>query len=116
MTHKETKTCDVCGAKYEYCSRCAIVIPNYNANRFCCQAHQDIFGILSKYGCNFATAEETLEALADYDLVGLTEDIKNHIDSLQPNKVEVEEKSEAPAEEIEEVETKSKKVSFRTRE
>ena len=116
MAHKKQNTCYVCGTEFEYCEHCALVKPNYNAKRFCCQAHQDIFGILSKHGCNLVTAEEALEALADYDLVGLTESIQKHIDSLQPKKVEVEEKSEAPAEEIEEVETKSKKISFRTHE
>ena len=92
MAHGNKKTCYVCGTEYEYCEHCSLVKPTYNANRFCSQAHQDIFGILSKHGCHLATDEETLEALKGYDTTNVTESIKAHIDSLQPKKVEVEDK------------------------
>ena len=113
MAHGNKNTCYVCGTEYEYCEHCALVKPSYNANRFCSQAHQDIFGILSKHGCNLATAEETLEALKGYDTTHVTESIKAHIDSLQPKKAEAENKAEATAE-AKAVETKKK--SFRTQE
>lgn len=89
MTRGNTYTCVVCGQKHEYCPRCNITHPNYDATRFCSKAHADIFNILSKHGCNLATAEETLEALKPYDLTSLNEDIQAHIDSLKPAKVEV---------------------------
>lgn len=117
-------TCDICGVQYSYCKHCSIVEPNYNASRFCSHDHQDIFAIIAKHSCGLATAEETLEALKGYDIIGLTEDIKKYIDSLQPKKVEVEDKAEVEAETdaetsvevVKEVETVSKKRNFRTHE
>lgn len=112
--NNHTHTCYVCDKQYEYCEHCTIVEPTYNADRFCSQAHQDIFSILSKHGCKLATEEETLEALKGYDLTGLTESIKAHIESLQPKKVEVEDKAETKVKAEKAVETK--KYSFRTQE
>lgn len=87
--NKNTHVCFVCGKEYDYCPHCNIVQPDYNAARFCSKEHRDIFAILSKHGCHLATAEETLEALKAYDTNNLTESIQNHINSLQPKKVEV---------------------------
>lgn len=95
--------CATCGIEYDFCPKCEISKPAYNAECYCSQAHEDIFTILSKHGCKLATAEETLEALKSYDITGLAESVQNHIDSLQPKRVEKEA-----------VETK--KNSFRTHE
>ena len=102
--------CLTCGTEYEYCVKCMLTKPAYDVENFCSQAHEDIFKILSKHGCNLATAEETLKALEGYDTNNLKKSIKKHIDSLQPKKVEVEEKTEAKAE-VKEYE--AKKSSFR---
>jgi hypothetical protein len=107
MARGNTYVCATCGKVYDFCLKCAITKPNFNAERYCTAAHADIFAILSKHGCHLATAEETLEALKGYDLTGLTEDIQAHINSLQPKKVEVE---------VKEVETTFKKNKFRTQE
>lgn len=107
-------TCLVCGKTFEYCRKCAIEPIKHFAEGFCSEAHSDIFNILSKHGCNIATAEETLAALANYDVTNVTEGIKAHIDSLQPKKVEVEVKAEAKVTAEKAVETKKK--SFRTQE
>lgn len=93
--------CAACGKEYEYCPKCAVTKPSYDAERYCSQPHEDIFKILSKHGCNLATAEETLKALEGYDTSDLTKSIKKHINSLQPKKVEVEEKTEVKTEEKE---------------
>ena len=98
-------TCIVCGKTFEYCRKCAIEPIKHFAEGFCSEAHADIFNILSKHGCGLATAEETLAALADYDIADVNESIQAHIDSLQPKKVEKKA-----------VETTSKKFSFRTQE
>ena len=83
--------CVVCGKEHQFCPKCAIVKPNYDYERYCSQAHADIFAILSKHGCGLATAEETLEALLPYDTANLVEDIAQHIESLnEENKREVE--------------------------
>ena len=79
-------TCKSCGVEYEYCPKCAIRKPNYEAELYCSKAHADIFAILSKNGCHLATAEETLEALKDYDTSNLNESIQAHINSLMPKK------------------------------
>ena len=102
-------TCATCGTEYEFCPKCAVTKPSYDAERYCSQAHEDIFNILSKHGCNLATAEETLKALEGYDTSDLTKSIKKHINSLQPKKVEVEENAEAKAE-VKEYETPKKSV------
>ena len=90
-------TCYVCGAKYEYCESCAIVKPNYNANRFCSHAHQDIYTILSKHGCGKLAAEDVLKELAVYNIdeIKLTKDVAEHLAQV---------KSEAPVVETQEAE------------
>lgn len=107
MARGNTYVCATCGKTFEFCPKCVITKPSYDAERYCTAAHADIFSILSKHGCHLATAEETLEALKGYDLTGLTEDIQAHINSLQPKKVEIE---------VKEVETTFKKNKFRTQE
>lgn len=94
MARGNIYTCATCGTSYEFCPKCAIVKPNYDAERYCSKAHADIFNILSKHGCNLATAEETLAALADYDTTGLTESIQAHIDSLAPKKAKAQKEVE----------------------
>ena len=106
MRYNEHK-CLVCGKDFYYCRSCRIEPIKHLAEGFCSETCADIFNTLSKHGCKLATAEETLEALKGYDTTNVTESIKAHIDSLQPKKVEVEDKEKA-------VETK--KHSFRTQE
>jgi hypothetical protein len=86
MARGNTYTCATCGTTYEYCPKCAIVKPNYDAERYCSKAHADIFNILSKHGCSLATAEETIAALEGYDTTCLNENIQKHINSLMPKK------------------------------
>lgn len=112
MARGNTYVCATCGETYEFCPKCQFTKPSYDAERYCSAAHDDIFAILSKHGCNLATDEETLEALKGYDTTNVTESIKAHIDSLQPKKAEVENKAEAKTE-AKAVETKK---SFRTQE
>ena len=87
MARGNTYTCLCCGKEYNYCPKCAVIKPVYDAENFCSKAHADIFAILSKHGCNLATAEETLEVLNGYDTTNLTENIQAHINSLSPKKV-----------------------------
>lgn len=116
MAKGNTYVCASCGKEFVYCPSCAVTTPSYDAERYCCKKHADIFAILSKHGCHLATAEETLAALKDYDTTGLTESIQAHIDSLQPKKAEVEVKvDETKVESKKAVET-NKKNSFRTQE
>lgn len=82
MAKGNTYKCVVCGQSFQFCPKCAITKPSYDAERYCCKNHADIFAILSKHGCHLATAEETLEALSHYDTDGLTESIAKHIESL----------------------------------
>ena len=101
--------CATCGKTYDFCPKCQITNLSYDAERYCTAAHANIFSILSKHGCKLATDEETLEALKGYDTTNVTESIRAHIDSLQPKKVEVEDKAEVKAE-AKAVETTSKKL------
>ena len=115
MRHYNKHNCLVCGKEFEYCRACMIEHIKHLAEGHCSETCAEIYSILSKHGCNLATAEETLEALKGYDTTNVTESIRAHIDSLQPKKVEekieAEVKTEAKA-----VETTSKKRSFRTQE
>lgn len=113
MARGNTYTCATCGKEYEYCPKCAVSKPSYDVERYCCHKHADIFAILSKNGCHLATAEETLEALKDYNLTGLNESIQAHIKSLQP-KAEAK-TDETKVESKKEVET-TKRYSFKTQE
>lgn len=78
--------CATCGKAYEYCPKCEIRQPSFDAERYCSQEHSEIFAILSKHGCGNATVEETLASLTDYDITGLAENIQAHIDLLVPKK------------------------------
>lgn len=114
MARGNKYTCPTCGKSFEYCPSCALTKPSYDAERYCCKNHSEIFAILSKHGCGKATAEETLASLKPYNTVGLAESIQAHIKSLKPAKVEV--KTEAPAEVEKEVEVAPKKRQIRTQE
>ena len=114
MAHGNTYVCATCGKEFEYCPKCAVTKPSYDAERYCSESNANIFSILSKHGCNLATAEETLEALKDYDITNLTKSIQLHINTLQSKKVEVSAKVKSEA--TKEVETTIKKSSFRTQE
>ena len=120
MARGNTYTCATCGKEYTYCPKCAITEPSYDAERYCCKNHADIFAILSKHGCYLATAEETLEALKGYDTTGVTESIQTHIDSLKAEVKPTEEKSEVKSDEVKTESKKAvetnKKFSFRTQE
>lgn len=82
MARGNIYTCLCCGKKYEYCPKCAIVKPTYDAEHFCSSTHSEIFAILSKHGCRMATAKETAEALKSYDLDGVSDHIQTHIQSV----------------------------------
>ena len=82
MARGNTYTCVVCGKEHQFCPKCRIAPPNYDYERYCSKTHANIFAILSKHGCGLATAEDTLNALDDYDLINLSESIEKHIDQL----------------------------------
>lgn len=101
MAKGNTYKCVCCGLSYKYCPTCSTVNLGYSQSRFCCKKHAEIFNILSKHGCNLATAEETLEALKDYDLTGLIGSVANHIEALKPKKKRVKVVKEVQVEESE---------------
>lgn len=111
MANYSEHKCFTCGQIFDYCRHCSVTPVVYKAEGFCSEKCSHIFNILSKHGCNLATAEETLEELKNYDVTNVTESIQAHIDSLQPKKVEVEAEveTEAKAEISEKVVSKSKK-------
>ena len=82
MAKGNTYHCLCCGEEYVYCPKCDITKPTYDAENFCSKAHSEIFAILSKHGCDLASAEDTLKALEKFDLTNLSESINKHIDQL----------------------------------
>lgn len=85
MARGNKYVCKCCNEEYIYCPKCAITAPSYDAERYCCKEHSDIFAILSKHGCKLATAEETLEALNKYNLEldKLSSSIRKHIEAVK---------------------------------
>ena len=97
MARTNTYTCAVCGTTYEFCLRCQVAKPDYDAERFCNKNHSEIYAILSKHGCNLITADEALAALSAYNLdeITLTEDVLAHVERIKSEatvKVAVSEK------------------------
>lgn len=82
MAKGNTYRCLCCGTKYVYCPKCSLTKPTYDIENFCSKKHAKIFEILSKHGCGLATAEDTLDALAPYNLSGLSESIQAHMNLL----------------------------------
>lgn len=97
MARTNTYTCKTCAKTYEFCVKCQVARPDYDAENFCCKDHANIYAILSKNGCNLITAEETLKELSAYNLdeITLTESVLAHIEKL---KAEVPVKVEEPVE------------------
>ena len=85
MARTNTYKCAVCNSTYEFCLKCQVSRPDYDAEKFCSKNHANIYGILSKHGCNLITADEALKELSVYNLdeITLAEDILAHIERLQ---------------------------------
>ena len=99
MARKNTYTCRICGATYDFCPACSVGKPNYDAENFCSKEHAEIFAILSKHGCKLATAEETMNALKSYDIenVKLADSIKAHIAAIKAELPEIKTEIKAKA-------------------
>ena len=85
MARTNTYKCAVCGTTYEFCLKCQVARPDYDAEKFCNKTHADIYAILSKHGCNLISADEALKELSAYNLdeITLTEDILTHIEKIK---------------------------------
>ena len=85
MARTSIYTCKTCGTKYEFCLKCQVSRPDFDAENFCNKEHAGIYAILSKHGCNLITADEALTALAAYKLdeITLTEDILAHVEKIK---------------------------------
>lgn len=85
MANYNEHKCLTCEQTFEYCRRCVITPVIHKAEGFCSEQCSDIFNILSKHGCNLATAEATLKELSAYNLdeITLTEDILTHIEKIK---------------------------------
>ena len=96
MARTNTYTCKTCGKTYEFCIKCQISRPEYDAGSFCCAEHAEIYAILSKHGCNLITAEDAWKELQAYNLdeIKLTADVAAHVERI---KYEVTVKAEVPA-------------------
>ena len=108
MARTNTYTCATCGTTYEFCLKCQVTRPDYDAGKFCCKEHADIYAILSKHGCNLITADEALKELSAFNLdkITLTDDIIGHIAKI---KYEASEKPKTKVEETPKVELTEKK-------
>ena len=95
MARTNTYKCAVCGTTYDFCIKCQVTLPDYDAGKFCNKQHAEIYAILSKHGCNLITADEALKELSAYNLdeITLTEDILAHVERI---KTEATVKEEAP--------------------
>lgn len=106
MARTDTFTCKTCGTKYDFCLRCQVAKPDYDAENFCSHEHADIYAILSKNGCNLITAAEALKELAAYNIdeITLAEDVLAHVEKIKSEATpKVEEKVIVKPEPIKEV-------------
>jgi hypothetical protein len=96
MARTNTYKCATCGTTYEFCLKCQVSRPDYDAEKFCKKEHADIYAILSKHGCNLITADEALKELAAYNIdeITLTEDILAHVKKIKSEATKEEVKSE----------------------
>ena len=85
MARTSTYICKTCGTKYEFCLKCQVAKPDYDAENFCCAEHDAIYATLSKHGCNLISADEALKELSAYNLdeITLTEGILSHIEKIK---------------------------------
>ena len=85
MARTNTYTCATCGTTYEFCLKCQVARPDYDAEKFHSRKCAEIYGILSKHGCNLITADEALAALSAYNLdeITLTEDVLAHVEKIK---------------------------------
>ncbi len=85
MARTNTYKCAVCGTTYDFCLKCQVARPDYDAEKFCSHKHADIYATLSKHGCNLISADEALKELAAYNLdeITLTEGILTHIEKIK---------------------------------
>lgn len=85
MARTNICVCKTCGKVYEFCLKCQVSKPNFDAENFCSHEHADIFAILSKHGCKLITADETLKELSTYNLeeTTLTESILAHVEEIK---------------------------------
>lgn len=85
MARTSVYTCKTCGKTFEFCLRCQVARPDYDAENFCNKEHSNIYKILSKHGCNLITADEALKELSAYNLdeITLTEGILAHIEKIK---------------------------------
>ena len=111
MARTNTYTCATCGTTYEFCLKCMVSRPDYDAEKFHSHECADIYGILSKHGCNLITADEALKELAAYNIdnITLTEDILAHIERIKSeSSIKVEEPTPIVEREIPTVKTTQK--------
>lgn len=85
MARTSTYTCKTCGTTYEFCLKCQVARPDYDAENFCSHKHADIYATLSKHGCNLISADEALKELSAYNLdeITLTEDVLAHVERIK---------------------------------
>lgn len=85
MARTNTYKCATCGTTYEFCLKCQVARPDYDAEKFCSHNHADIYATLSKHGCNLITAEEALAELSAYNLdeITLTEEVLAHVEKIK---------------------------------
>ena len=100
-------TCKTCGTTYDFCVKCQLTRPNYDAENFCSKDHDAIHAILSKHGCNLITADEAIAELVAYNIdnMQLTDSVLAHVERIKAEATPVkttaktaEVKEEAPAE------------------
>lgn len=100
MARHNTYTCKTCGTTYEFCVKCQVSRPNYDAENFCSKGHDEIYAVLSKHGCNLITADDALAELAAYNIdnMNLTESVLAHVERIKSEATPVK-----PAAEVVEV-------------
>lgn len=85
MARTNTYKCAVCNKIFEFCLKCQVSRPDYDAEKFCSKTHANLYATLSKHGCNLISADEALKELSAYNLdeITLAEGILAHIERIK---------------------------------
>lgn len=97
---KTNKTCKCCGKEYTYCPTCNYNEPTYK-QIVCGEDCNTIWTTLSRNGVGLASAQETLDALADVKIPStLQSGVKAHLDRLKAEVKPVSKKAKQPVVEV----------------
>ena len=101
------KPCKICINQFDYCPTCEAKPVPHKRQGFCSEKCYEISNIMQKFGCHIASAEETAQALAQYNIdeIELQPNIKDYYNSIvrdaKPKRIRRQKAEVVPEENVE---------------